>query len=103
MQLVVPRPRHDASPSILCPFADHYLRNTLFVEDYMGEKRAERHVPAYAKALMQQYDDEMRELKTPSSGASGGASGGAAGGSGDANLAAQLKAWGGLVQELLLL
>lgn len=42
----------------------HYLRNLLFVEDRMG-KRADRHVPAYARAIMDRYADEMAELTTP--------------------------------------
>ena len=41
----------------------HYLRNALFVESRMGKRRAARHVPAYAKALMARYDDEMRPLR----------------------------------------
>ena len=42
----------------------HYLRNALFVEERMGATRAAQHVPAYARALMARYDDEMRELRT---------------------------------------
>ena len=41
----------------------HYLRNALYVEDRMGQQRAERHVPEYAKALMKRYDGEMAALR----------------------------------------
>ena len=52
----------------------HYLRNALFVEQEMGEEQAERHVPAYARAIMDKYDAEMEELRTlkPKRGDGGG-------------------------------
>ena len=31
----------------------------------MGEEQAERHVPAYARAIMGKYDAEMDELRAP--------------------------------------
>ena len=41
----------------------HYLRNRLFVEGRMGSKRALRHVPGYASALMAPYSDELAALE----------------------------------------
>ena len=42
----------------------HYLRNVLFVERRMGPRRAQRHVPRYARALAAwaPYEEAMREL-----------------------------------------
>lgn len=34
----------------------HYVRNWLYVMRYMGEERASRHVPAFARRIVQEYD-----------------------------------------------
>jgi hypothetical protein len=41
----------------------HYLRNALFCEKDMGTSRAEQHIPAYARALMERYGEEMAALR----------------------------------------
>lgn len=41
----------------------HYLRNQLFCKDRMGDDDASRHIPSYAKAIMANYDEPMRELQ----------------------------------------
>jgi 7-hydroxymethyl chlorophyll a reductase len=61
----------------------HYLRNALFVEQEMGGERAGRHVPAYARALMQRYEAEMDELRKPPPAKDGR----------DDNLLARLQRW----------
>jgi len=40
----------------------HFLRNRLFVEKRMGSRRAARHVPSYAEALMEPYAAEMEGI-----------------------------------------
>ena len=78
----------------------HYLRNQLFVEDRMGERRAARHVPAYAKALMRRYDADMQALRRSAARSSAGPAAG--GGGADAGVA-QAKAWAAAIREALLL
>ena len=72
----------------------HYLRNALFVADKMGEKRADRHVPAYAKALMEPYEKEMEELRASSAGKASSKAG---------SPQAQAEAWLAFVREALFL
>jgi 7-hydroxymethyl chlorophyll a reductase len=36
----------------------HYLRNWLYVQRHMGESRAERHVPEFAKKILAEYDGQ---------------------------------------------
>ena len=43
----------------------HYLRNALFCEQHMKGGQADRHVPAYARALMKRYQSDMDELREP--------------------------------------
>jgi len=41
----------------------HYLRNLLYVEAEMRPKQAARHVPKYARAVMERYGGEMAALR----------------------------------------
>jgi hypothetical protein len=87
----------------------HFLRNQLFVEDYMGAKRAGRHVPTYATALMRRYDAQMAALREGGGGSSGDGSGttriasGGATGILPAAVAQHARAWGDTLCELFLL
>ena len=36
----------------------HYIRNFLFVRRHMGQQRAERHMPEFAKRLVAMYDGD---------------------------------------------
>lgn len=46
----------------------HYIRNYLFVKRYWGEARAAQHIPAFARKIVQQYDQKgeiSARLKLP--------------------------------------
>ena len=52
----------------------HYLRNALYCDATMGGKRAARHVPEYARAIMARYEGEMRKLEREAQAAKEGSS-----------------------------
>uniref|UniRef100_A0A7S0NYQ9 Coenzyme F420 hydrogenase/dehydrogenase beta subunit C-terminal domain-containing protein n=1 Tax=Calcidiscus leptoporus TaxID=127549 RepID=A0A7S0NYQ9_9EUKA len=52
----------------------HYLRNQLVARRRMGEARAARHIPTYAKAIMRPYEAAMRELEVEMRGVASGKS-----------------------------
>lgn len=42
-----------------CRGADyHYIRNFLYVRRHMGQQRADRHMPEFAKRLVAMYDGD---------------------------------------------
>ncbi|GBF89968.1 hypothetical protein Rsub_02674, partial [Raphidocelis subcapitata] len=41
----------------------HYIRNWLYCQRHMGAERADRHVPRYAKKIMEQYDAPKGEVR----------------------------------------
>ena len=46
----------------------HYIRNFLYVQRNWGQARADRHIPEFAKRIMQQYDSKgevSARLKLP--------------------------------------
>ena len=80
-----------------CSIDYHYLRNQLYVEEKLGARRAARHVPAYASALMRRYEAEMAALRDGAAGAAGAA----ADGEGAGGPLPQLRGWGAAMLDAL--
>ena len=81
----------------------HYLRNALYVERRMGRLRADRHIPAYATALMRNYEPEMAKLRREAETEGTGEEGAGDRDRGMDDVAASFRAWKRVVEELLLL